>query len=210
MSDSVSKNINVSNESEGAVYDDLVKKAQRFGLFGYFLAFLFALALVVQNLVYSLLPKEVWASEDGKVIGQVVFDEPMLRSSDVVLGDFKDWAGYCTTVKKGRVFEDLAVCVNHMNTDLANRQIEEYEKTQYGAWVETYGCEKTQVTFDDRTVIERSENRIDVVAKIYGQQLCTDTEKAQDFAIYVKAELTHKTLASPLGFEVIEWSDIND
>ncbi len=210
MSKSDNNPLNIAEESANTPYDDLAKKAQRFGLFGYFLAALFAIAFIVQGLIYSILPKEVFASENGKVIGQVAFDEPILRSTDVVLGDFKDWAGYCTSVKQGRIFEDLAVCVNHMNSDLADEQIAEYEATKYGEWVETFGCERTKIEFDDRTIIEREENRVDVTVQIFGKQICVDTDRFQEFALYVKAELTHKTVATPLGFQVVEWSDINE
>ena len=168
----MSDDINLASK-QLAPTDDLVTKAARFGAFGWIAFFITLAALVVQNLFLLVRPNPVLASVNGEVVGQVVFDEARVRSNDQILGDLKMWVKGCTTANKNTVYEDLTVCLNHMDKALADTKVEEYQKNNYAPSVKEYGCDNTNTVFDDKKIqLQRDALGLAVKASIEGEVQC--------------------------------------
>ena len=208
----MSDEINAIDSGLINTHDDLVKKTQRFGYIGWFFALLFGLALVVQSLVISLKPVQAVGVVDGVVIGQVVFDEPLLRDMDTITADLKIWLARCISVNKLTIYEDLSVCLNHMTKELGESTLAEYEDKQYAPYVESHGCENTSTSFDPvfSKVVKHENNPTVVIAKLGGDIVCNDGKKrpSQDFQIAIVANLKNKTKTNPLGIEIEKYEDL--
>ena len=85
-----SEDMNLVSKAPSAS-DDLVAKAARFGSMGWIAFFITLFFLLLQNLVFALSDKQVMATQNGVVIGQVIFDEAKIRSNDEILADLKNW-----------------------------------------------------------------------------------------------------------------------
>jgi hypothetical protein len=206
----MSDDINLASK-QLAPTDDLVTKAARFGAFGWIAFFITLAALVVQNLFLLVRPNPVLASVNGEVVGQVVFDEARVRSNDQILGDLKMWVKGCTTANKNTVYEDLTVCLNHMDKALADTKVEEYQKNNYAPSVKEYGCDNTNTVFDDKKIqLQRDALGLAVKASIEGEVQCVIPGKQpliQTFAIEVEADLVGRTTTSPLAIKVRNYWD---
>lgn len=195
-----------------SVHVDLVKKAARFGAFGW-LAFIVTLVvLVLQNLILVLTPKQILAVENGVVIGQVQFDEPRIRALSEIEADIKKWVARCTTVNKVTVYEDLAVCLNHMSYDLAEIKLTLYEKMDYGPYIENVGCATTGISFNpEKNEFLRDTTGYFVQAKVFGEVVCNipgGKPNSQAFGLDIVAKLVPKNENNPLGIQVNEYEDI--
>ncbi len=205
--------INVKKTKNKPLHEDLVYKAARFGGFGWLAFFITLILLLGQNIYYSLKPAEVMAAENGKVIGTVVFGETSLRPHDTIIGDVKSWIASCTSLNKHKIYEDLAVCLNHMTPSLAEKKLEGYEKADYAPYIASFGCDRTEVNFDDeRTKLYRE--KANIYAEVYGEIVChLQTEKApshQAFASTIEGLLNQKTGNLPLGFSIARYVEIDE
>lgn len=190
--------------------EDLVTKASRFGAFGWLAFFITLAILIIQNIIYALSPAPMYATSDGKVVGQVMFDEAYIRSSDDIQIDLQTFVQHCTSVSKINIWNDLAICNNHMDEALAEFYYNQYKENKYPAKIEKLGCERTSIEFNDDTVIERDEaNKIIVNAVMSGNIICNDGKKpkSQAFKSKIRAMLTLRNENKPLGIEVSEYED---
>lgn len=209
----VTEDLNAVANVPGALKADLVDRAARFGAAGW-IAFAFtATALIVQNVVMAIMPDPVMAAENGKVIGQVIFDEAKIRANDEILGDVKSWVARCTSVNKLSIYEDLAICLNHMDQDLSEARLKDYEKRNYAVAIEKFGCERPSVDFDNTktTVKRKTDLPYEINATVAGNVLCAvpgDKAASQAFVVELSARLTDKTTALPLGFQVSTFKDV--
>lgn len=191
--------------------DDLINKASRFSAFGWIAFFITLMALILQNLIYQLKPNPVLATVNGEVVGQVIFDEARTRATDRILSDIKQWVQACTTANKNTVYEDLSICLNHMDKDLANAKLAEYEKSNYAPSIASFGCERTNTVFQDAaTSIKRDPLSLAAFVSIEGEVQCIESGKsplAQAFAIEIQAELVGRTTNAPLAIRVTDFWD---
>lgn len=203
--------LNAAEKQLDNVRDDLVTRAGRFGMFGWIAFFITLFFLVVQNLVYAFKPPVVMGAENGQVVGRVVFDEPLLRSMDEIKGDLKKWVARCVSVNRHTIYEDLSICLTHMQEDMADKKLAEYEKINYAPYVETVGCEKSNTNFyENESTFQRDKTRRWVDASISGEVICNDTDdkNSQEFKVNLTALITYKTLVRTLGIEVTEFTDV--
>ena len=201
------------NQSEPAdPQRDLVTKAARFGAFGWLAFAVVLLILVVQNLVLALTPKQVMATTDGKVVGEVVFDEARLRSEDDIMIDLKNWVQHCTSVNKNTIYEDLSICVNHMESDLAEHRIAQYQKNNYAVSIANSGCNRTKIDFNDKkSRVSREKLGYAVDGRIAGRVICPQNDGdavSQAFNVEVAAKLVPRDTNHPLGINVLEYEDV--
>lgn len=206
------EDMNLATRTKVSPHDDLVYKASRFGAAGWCLAGILLLILIVENLYLALAPKPVLATQDGVVVGQVVFDETRVRSDDQILADLKVWTAKCTSANKLSIYEDLSVCLNHMAPDLANARLSEYEDTQYVVKIEKFGCQNTDVRFHDQAInLQREPLDHLAEAVISGEVICKDPGQkpaSQSFKFGLIAELVPRTSNKPLAINVIEQWDV--
>jgi hypothetical protein len=206
----MSEDMNLNNK-QPSHSDDLVAKAARFGAMGWIAFFITLLFLLVQNIVYTLSDKQVMATQDGQVIGQVIFDEAKLRSNDEIMADLKNWVKRCTSVNKTSIYEDLSVCLNHMSSELAEERLADYEKHNYAVKIEQYGCENTLTIFDsNKTHLERDSMNLLVVSTLSGEKQCITAGKkptSQPFSLDIIATLKPRTDKLPLAFHVTSYGD---
>ncbi len=204
--------INTVQGNPEDIHNDLVVKAARFGAFGWLAFFIVLVILVLQNIIYALKPINVLASENGVVVGQVEFNEPRIRHIDTITADLKIWVSRCTSINKLTIYEDLAVCLRHMDEHLSEEKLRMYDKTEYGPYVENFGCQRTEVSFDaERQSIARDKSKYWVEAEFYGKITCNmpgAKSTHQDFSISLVAMLTGKSTTNILGFKVSEFRDI--
>ena len=202
--------INSASSRVSHVHDDLISRSARFGGFGWLAFFITLILLLLQNAFYSLKPKEVMAERDGVIVGQVMFDEVLNRDKNIVLADIKTWSSRCVSINKLSVYEDLAVCLTHMEKELADEKISFYEESNYAPYIEAFGCEKTETRFDSqRTEVFSKKGKI--YANIYGEVICNVTgerPKSQEFAHTIEGDLYPKTESLTLGFRVSEYGEI--
>lgn len=209
----MSDNLNAAANVPGALKADLVAKAALFGAVGWIAFAVTAFALIGQNIVMAVMPKQVMASENGKVVGQVIFDEAKIRADDEIIGDVKTWVARCTSVNKISIYEDLAICLNHMESNLADLRLKQYEKNNYAVTIEKLGCDRPTVEFDnEQTQVSRKDSMsYELAANVTGRVICAipgDKPAVQSFAVDMMARLTNKSTARPLGFEVTSFKDI--
>ena len=101
-----------SNISEAVpLRQDLLKSLRRTAWVGWAVAAILFIVVLVLVGVLVLRPTPLMGvDENGNVVGQVVFDEPRLRSSAQILSDMKGLARRCMTVSKISVWDDMEVC----------------------------------------------------------------------------------------------------
>ncbi|MCG8313818.1 MAG: hypothetical protein MI976_11425 [Pseudomonadales bacterium] len=208
----MSDDLKLKHKTELSTTDDLVIKAARFGAFGWLVALVLLFVLITQNLVIALAGKQVLATHNGKVVGQVVFDEARLRPDDEVLADLKKWVSKCTSVNKVSIYEDLAICLNHMAPELAEKRLADYESNLYATRIEKYGCKDTEIAFKDSdTSLEREPLDYVAEATLSGEVICKYPNQeplGQEFKIHVIASLTERTTYNPLAIRVTNSWDI--
>lgn len=204
--------LNAVSAAPQAIKVDLVTRAAYFGAVGWIAFGITALVLVAQNIALSVLPKQVMASENGVVVGQVIFDEAKIRADDEILADVKAWVARCTSVNRLSIYEDLAICLNHMDQDLADIRLKQYEKNNYVVTIEKFGCERSAINFDNtKTHIARKDTlSYEITGQVAGDVICSvpgDKPVIQAFAIDLTARLKNKNTAHPLGLEITTFKD---
>ena len=202
------------NSSElGREREDLVLKAARFGAFGWLVALILLLALITQTIVISLSPKETLATKVWVVIGQVVWDEARIRANEDIVADLKVWVQHCTSVNKHTVFEDLAVCLNHMTNELSEKRLKEYEDSNYAINISNIGCDKTILEFNNEITSAKRTKELDYVVegRVAGEIICPSPgggQESQAFDINIVAQLVERNTTYPLGIAVIKYRDV--
>ena len=198
-------------KAPGLIKTDLITRQGRVAALGWVAFFIVLLVLVVQTLFIALRPKEVLASVDGKVVGQVVFDEARIRDNDAILADVKKWVERCSSLNKITIYEDLAVCLNHMDADLANERVTSYQKNNYASTIAKIGCTRTDIEFDTSTTLERDNLGYQIVAVVEGRNICIipgQKPKSQAFKQQIFAKLVNRDTNRPLGLIVSKFADI--
>jgi len=208
----MSKDLNIVEAPPEKVNDDLIAKASRFGAFGWIAFFITLFVLVTQNTIYMLMPKQVLASENGKIIGQVLFDEAKVRPVEAITADLKNWVLRCTSVNKITIYEDIAICLNHMEPELAELKMVLYEESLYLQKITQFGCERTSITFDDSiTSITRDTFGYSAVGRVAGEVTCfptNDKPNSQSFDIQADMSLIKRTTNTPLALKVTDFRDV--
>ncbi len=210
----MSEDMNLADREGLTAKDDYLVKIGRLSAVGWVLFFITFFALIVQSLFLTIKDKELVATENGTVIGQVVFDESRVRSDDQVMADIKQLISHCTTVSRIRVWEDLSICLNHLDKPLADQRVLEYEQSSYAINIEKFGCKNTDINFDNANTT-LSRKRLDYMAGavVAGEIQCLDNPKqptTQAFKIGMNVKLTARTDKSPLAIKVLEMWDVNE
>ena len=202
-----------SNISEAdPLRQDLLKSLRRTAWIGWSVAAILFIVVLVLVGVLVLRPTPLMGvDENGNVVGQVVFDEPRLRSSAQILSDMKGLARRCMTVSKISVWDDMEVCLNHVSDDIRNVMLETYEATGYLTRIEEYGCERVDFAFNDTntglTVHNRSDYYVEGVFEANVTCMDMGENKPENMKLSLKAVLVPKTTLNPLGIKVIEYAD---
>jgi hypothetical protein len=202
-----------SNISEAVpLRQDLLKSLRRTAWIGWSVAAILFIVVLVLVGVLVLRPTPLMGvDENGNVVGQVVFDEPRLRSSAQILSDMKGLARRCMTVSKISVWDDMEVCLNHVSDDIRNVMLETYEATGYLTRIEEYGCERVDFAFNDTntglTVHNRSDYYVEGVFEANVTCMDMGGNTPENMKLSLKAVLVPKTTLNPLGIKVIEYAD---
>lgn len=192
---------------------NLIDRAARYGAFGWFAFFLMLVLFAAQNLIYALKPPYTLAVEDGKIIGQISYNETQIRSNDDVLSDVKMWVSRCISINKNTIFDDLGTCLTHMDSALSEKTLTLYKETNYANIVSTTGCIKSDTTMDVKESLITYRNRETgiIEAKIKGYVSCmdkSDDPATQPFYVKVSGKLVQRNANHPLAIEVSEYADI--
>lgn len=192
---------------------DLMQTYKRAALLGWVVSLVLLIAVIALIVFIALRPAPLaGVDENGFVVGQVVFDEPRLRSGEEILADMKNFVRRCMTTNKQTVWEDMAVCVNHLEPTLAEKRISVYEETGELLKIEAYGCERVEFSFDTKGTGLTRHDRGDYIAEglLTGSVACNDTKNPQfkEFKVKLTALLTPKTDKKPLGLQVYSYEDI--
>ena len=195
-------------------HDDFVKKTIRGSRMAWVFCFILLFTNCLMALFIALRPPQYIGVEDGVPIGQVIMDSHVLRPIEMIQADFKDWVERCTSLSATHIYEDLAVCLNHMTDDLAEAKLQVYEDTNYAETVRAYGCIRSETLFDPSKIsVVKDESGKFARAEIYGEKRCYFEENTrpneQEIAVRLVAQIELKTKGLPLGFKVIEYEDIN-
>jgi len=202
-----------SNISEAVpLRQDLLKSLRRTAWIGWSVAAILFIVVLVLVGVLVLRPTPLMGvDENGNVVGQVVFDEPRLRSPAQILSDMKGLARRCMTVSKISVWDDMEVCLNHVSEDIRNVMLETYEATGYLTRIEEFGCERVDFAFDDKktglTVHNRSDYYVEGVFEANVTCMDMGGSQPESMRLSLKAVLVPKTTLNPLGIKVIEYAD---
>lgn len=151
--------------------------------------------------------------EYGRVVGQVIFDEPRIRGADEILGDMKNLVRRCLTTSKQTVWEDISICLSHMNQTIQDSLMENYEQTGDLLRIEAYGCDRVDFNFieSETGLIELKRGDYFAEGLFSGSVSCLDNAArpgTQDFKMRVAVILRPKTENRPLGLEVIQYDEI--
>lgn len=208
----MSDDINKQDKPRTNVNDDLVASVRRGGRAGWIAFFITLGFLLIQNLIFSLKPPEVMASENGKVIGQVIFDEARIRSGNKVLADFKNWVVNCVSVNKVTIMEDTSQCLVHMEEELSEARVDELIAEKYVVRIEKTGCVKVDYVFDPKVtrLIDHDRAGYDAVAELKGSVICKNSGNpiSQDFYIKASARLVDRSVGRPLALSVYDMEDM--
>lgn len=202
-----------SNVSEAVpLRQDLLSSLRRTALVGWIVAgILFVVVLILVGVLVLRPTPLMGVDENGNVLGQVVFDEPRLRSPAQILSDMKGLARRCMTVSKISVWDDMEVCLNHVSEDIRNVMLETYEATGYLTRIEEFGCERVDFAFDDKktglTVHNRSDYYVEGVFEANVTCMDMGGSQPESMRLSLKAVLVPKTTLNPLGVKVIEYAD---
>jgi hypothetical protein len=151
------------------------------------------------------------ATVNGKVVGQVIFDEARIRSNENIVIDVKSWVQHCSSINKHTVLEDLTICLQHMEAGLSEERLSFWEEQNYVSRIKNTGCSKTQIEFDDeQTIIVRDALQLAAQVKVAGSVICIQSNGdplGQDFIWTVDAQLIPRDTNFPLGISVIDYKD---
>lgn len=192
---------------------DLMKTYKQAALGGWVVSFIL-LAVVIGLSVYIAVKPAPLAGidENGFVVGQVVFDEARLRSSEAVLADMKNLLRRCLTTSKQTVWEDVSICINHLEPKMAAARLAAYEESGEILRIDAYGCDRVEFSFDNKETGLTKHNRGDYIAEgqLSGTVACNDSKNPdyKDFKVKVTAFLKPRTAKLPLGLEVYSYEDI--
>ena len=197
-------------------HDDYIAGSRFYRNAGWLFSLILLFGLIAQNLIYAIMPDKVMAAENGQVIGQVIFDEPSLRSNSEIIGDIKKWATHCNSINKNTIYGSLSICYEHMTEEMGITIVTEHSEPryQYGAYadhISATGCINDDYTFYDESTGLISRDKYNIVeAEIKGSQICLDGAEPyhNDFYIKVKAKLIPRTSIISFGLEVSEYYDI--
>lgn len=222
------ENIKVSASAE---HDDFIAGSRLFRNMGWIFSFILLIGIVAQSLIYALLPKEIMASENGEVVGRVVFGEVSLRTEDQILADIKKLMTKCQTTSKITTMEDLSLCYNHMSQDLAEETLTLHtdptlhkgtlpnadpdDGASYIDVLRQLGCVDDDYDFvvNDTGVVHRDPVAQVVTAHVKGTQICLDGNEVYQNEYYVKVVariVPYLKEVLPYGLSLIEYYDIDD
>lgn len=190
---------------------DFITLAARYSLLGW-VAFLVTLILLVaQTLFMTLKEPMVLASVNGEVVGQVIFDEARLRADEDIIRDAKHWLARCMSLDKHTIYDDLSVCVKHMDVALAQQRLDDYQANHYPETIELYGCQETSINFDpEQTTLHREAMATRATITLAGSMTCFNQGQPPNikaFATVIHADLIGRTTATPLALRVTSFRD---
>ncbi len=207
------KDISLKDKPQTGPKDNLVSKLTIVNKLGWVLFFISLGFIMLQNIILTVQPLKVLAADsNGRVVGQVIFDESRYRSSDEILADHKKWFVNCVSLNKVTVYEDMSVCLKHMSEKLSEARLEELISTNYVGRVEQQGCVKTDYKFNSEHSKIKRRDRLgaDVEIEMKGELICNDTSppSRQDFYVAVESKLLPRTESHPLAIEVYNLEDV--
>lgn len=208
----MSDDLNLSERPETLRWD-LITSYKRVSFLGWFLFIVTLLLLILQTAYYSIKVHPVMASENGKVIGQVIFDEPRLRMPSEILSDMRNVVRKCSSADKENIWDDMAVCFSHMNPKLAEASMSMYEQSGELLTIESYGCQDVEHDFDPEETKIKNHNPNDylVEAVIAGTVSCNDDPEnvlSDSFKVVITSVLVPKNTARSYGLEIIKYENI--
>lgn len=192
---------------------DLMKTYRNAALLGWIVAAVLFVVSIALAIFIALKPAPLAGiDKDGFVVGQVVFDEPRLRDSNAVLADMKNFVRRCLTSSKQTVWEDITICMNHLESDLADKRMEAFEESGELLRIESYGCDRVEFNFDAAKTGITKHERMDYMAEglLEGTAACNDSGNAdfRKFKIKLTALLVPKTENVQLGIKVYDYEDL--
>lgn len=192
---------------------DLMKTYRQSALMGWIVSFILLVVVIGLSIFIAVRPTPLSGiDENGFVVGQVIFDEPRLRSSEEVLADMKNLIRRCLTTSKQTVWEDIAVCINHLQPDIADKRMKAYEESGELLQIDAYGCDRVEFTFDTKGTGIIKHERHDYMAEgqLSGTVACNDSKNPDflDFKVNLSVLLRPRTDKLPFGIEVYSYEDI--
>lgn len=168
--------------------------------------------LLLQSLYHTIKTDRIVGMENGKIIGEVIFDESRYRSPDIIISDLKNLISHCTSVNKNTITEDLAICLNHMEGSLAESRLSEWSEVNYVRAVSQSGCLNSEVIFDDSEtkIIGLDRNSYLVNAELKAAIICDDggSPISKDFYTRIEAKVLRRTEYHPYAIEIQDMKDI--
>ncbi len=200
------------SESRNTSLTSFTEKLRKLNLLGWILFFLTLCLFLVQSFILALKPQQVFAVDDqGRYVGQVLFDEYKYRSEGTIMSDLKTWVINCVSVNKNTVYDDTSICLNHMENELAELRLNSLLATDFVRVVSERGCNKVDYSFDDNQTFVKYDRKSNYFeSEIKGNVLCNDVIPAekQGFYVTVKGQLTDRTTNKPIAIIVDEYTDI--
>lgn len=192
---------------------DLMKTYRNAALLGWIVAGILLVVALGLAIFIALKPAPLAGiDKNGFVVGQVVFDEPRLRDSNSVLADMKNFVRRCLTSSKQTVWEDITICMNHLERDLADKRMEAFEQSGELLRIASYGCDRVEFNFNSAKTGITKHERMDYMAEglLEGSAACNDSSNAEfrQFKVKITALLVPKTESEPLGIKVINYEDL--
>lgn len=192
---------------------DLMKTYRQSALLGWGVSLILLAVVIGLSIFIAVKPTPLAGiDDDGFVVGQVIFDEPRLRSREEVLADMKNLIRRCLTTSKQTVWEDVSVCINHLQDDIAEQRMAAYEESGELLEIDAYGCDRVEFSFDTKDTGIISHKRHDYMAEgqLAGTVACNDSKNPDflDFKVNLSVLLKPRTDNLPFGIEVYSYEDI--
>lgn len=203
----VTQSLNAKSTELQGHSGSLIVRLARLAWLGWILFFIMLVAFILQGFLNSL-STPVMATENGRIIGEVVYNEPYIRDRMQIQRAVKVWTESYLVSNASTLDEDMSIALSHTCPDLQTQLIKEWEATDHYYQVKSQQL-RTKVFWAQEEPIQLLKVRdFDYEAKIRGEVLNLDTNTSARFDLRVVFRLVKRSLSNSLGIEVCGARDL--
>ena len=186
---------------------NLLVSLSRVAWLGWILFFVMVVAFLLQGFFYSL-STPIMATENGQIIGEIIYNEPYIRDDDQIKRSIKVWTEAYLVSNAATLDEDMSVSLSHTCPRLQKELIEEWRESDRYFKIKSQQLRTKVFWSQDTGGISLTHVRGEQYkAHVQGEVLNLDTNKSAQFNLDLSFELIKRYLKTPLGIEVCEAVD---
>ena len=186
---------------------NLLVSLSRIAWLGWILFFVMVVAFLLQGFFYSL-STPIMATENGQIIGEIIYNEPYIRDESQIKRSIKVWTEAYLVSNASTLDEDMSVSLSHTCPTLQKELIEEWRDSDRYYKIKSQQLRTKVFWSQESGGVTLTHVRGDQYkALVKGEVLNLDTNKSAQFSLDLTFDLIKRYLKTPLGIEVCEAID---